>query len=274
MFRTGMVHSSGIIFIGTYGPAPAIIWKYDPRTQKLTRVGAPGEYQLDSMVEAPNGKVYIGTAYQGLVYELEPATERIRSLGTPPVVSTPWIFTMVRTRDGEIYGARGVGLFRLDWQTGKMESRGLVPGEHATPGPGRSEPIVRTLEERPDGFLWGDTNRWIFTFDPKTCKITPVADVVGYDDACYGVMHSLGESPFQDLYFQVYSRFSGRTPKRPFGICRARTGKIEPLAMEALGGKCWPCGWWQDGQRRHTLKRLLDWHASHQEQGGHRQGCV
>src|SRR5207247_4241769 len=104
----------------------------------------------------------------------------------------------------------------------------------------------------------GDTNRWIFTFDPNTRKITPVADVVAYDDACYGVMHSLGDSPFQDLYFQVYSRFSGRTPKRPFGICRARTGKIEPFPIAGLEGKCWPCGWWQDGQRQHWLVAQSD----------------
>ena len=252
-FRTGLVHSTGVVYVGTYGPPPALVWKYDPRADKLTKVGAPGEYQLDSMVEAPDGKVYIGTAYEGLVYELDPTTDRIRSLGAPPVQSTPWIFTMVRTRAGEIYGARGVGLFRLDWKTGKLEGLGLVPGEHATPGPGASNPIVRSLEERPDGLLWGDTNRWIFTFDPKTRKITPVADVVAYDEACYSVMHNEGPAPVDDLFFHVYARFSGRMPQRPFGICRARTGKIEELAVAGLEGKCWPCGWWQDGDQPRWL---------------------
>src|SRR5688572_25431267 len=72
MFRSGVVHSSGVVFIGTYGPQPGIIWKYDPKTERLTKVAAPGEYQLDCMIEAPNGKVYIGTAYGGIVYELDP----------------------------------------------------------------------------------------------------------------------------------------------------------------------------------------------------------
>src|SRR5205809_7706581 len=62
-FRTGLAHSSGVVYLGTYGPAPALVWKYDPATQQLTKLGAPGEYQLDSMVEAPDGKVFIGTAY-------------------------------------------------------------------------------------------------------------------------------------------------------------------------------------------------------------------
>ncbi|TMQ31025.1 MAG: hypothetical protein E6K70_23375 [Planctomycetota bacterium] len=82
--------------------------------------------------------------------------------------------------------------------------------------------------------------------------------MVAYDDACYGIMHSLGESPFQDLYFQVYSRFSGRTPKWPFGICRASTGNIEPLRIQGLEGKCWPCGWWQEVQRPHWLVAQSD----------------
>ncbi|MBP1990970.1 hypothetical protein [Paenibacillus eucommiae] len=72
--------------------------------RELMRFGSPGEYQLDCMVEAPNGKIYIGTAYDGLVYEMNPITGEIRNLGSPPVDSTPWIFTMICTRDGEIYG--------------------------------------------------------------------------------------------------------------------------------------------------------------------------
>src|ERR671915_1770229 len=66
MFRSALVHSSGAVFIGTYGPQPGIIWEYDASTGgDLTKVAAPGEYQLDCMVEAPNGRVYIGTAYNG-----------------------------------------------------------------------------------------------------------------------------------------------------------------------------------------------------------------
>lgn len=248
MFRSGIAHSSGMIFIGTYGPAPAIVWKFDPETKSLIKVGAPGEYQLDCMVEARNGKIYIGTAYNAIVYELDPETGEIRDLGSPPVDSTPWIFTMICTRDGEIYGAKGVGLFHLDWRTGKMQSCGIVPGEHTSPLIS-SGPIVRTLEERPDGILWGDTNRWIFTFDPKTKKITPVADVAAFDEACYAIIHGLGSTPVLDLYFQIYARFSGKKPKHQFFVCRAATGAIEPLNIKELEGAgwAWVTGWWMDG---------------------------
>ena len=71
-FRCFVEHSSGVVYIGTYGPQPAIVWKYDPKEGTIKKVGEPGEYQLDSMVEGPNGMVYIGTAYSAFVYRLDP----------------------------------------------------------------------------------------------------------------------------------------------------------------------------------------------------------
>lgn len=260
MFRCGLVHSSSVIYIGTYGPAPALVWKYDPRTGALAKVGTPGEYQLDSMVEAPNRKVYIGTAYSGLVYELDPKTEAIRSLGTPPVDSTSWIFTMICTREGEIFGAKGVGLFRLDWRTGRMESCGIVPGNHWTgpPNSGASSPITRTLEQRSDGLIWGDTNRWIFTFDPKTRKIKPLVDVQQHDEACYAVIHPFGQSPIDDLWFSIYPRFSGKLPRNSLCVYRTATGKIEPVELGNLPKHLWPCGWWNKDGKWHWLASWRD----------------
>ena len=132
------------------------------------------------MVEAPDGMVYIGTAYGGLVYRLDPASGEVLSLGSPELESTPWIFTMLRTTSGEVYGAKGVGLFRLDWREGQLEPIGLVPGDHNTLLPGRSGPIVRRLEEGSDGTIWGDTNRWLFRFHPQTGKIEPLVDMATY----------------------------------------------------------------------------------------------
>ena len=123
-FRSGLVHSSGAVYIGTYGPQPARVWCCEPRTGRLEQIGAPGEYQIDCMVEAPNGIVYMGTAYSALVYRLDPATNEITSLGSPALDSTSWIFTMIRTRRGEGYGAQGGGLFRLDWRHDRLEAIG------------------------------------------------------------------------------------------------------------------------------------------------------
>ena len=50
-----------------------------------------------------------------------------------------------RTSKGEIYGAKGVGLFQLDWKTDTLKPIGLVPGDHMTPGPNASSPIIRVL---------------------------------------------------------------------------------------------------------------------------------
>ena len=253
-FRCGLEHSTGVVYLGTYGPQPAIVWKYDPGTGKLAKVGEPGEYQLDSMVEAPDGKVYIGTAYGAIVYQLDPKTEAIKSLGTPPIDSTTWIFTMVRTRQGEIYGAKGVGLFRLDWRKEKLEAIGPVPGNHRTLGANSSSPIVRMLVEDQDGNIWGDTNRWLFRFSPKTGKIDPLLDMPTVDPASYALFLAYGGRPTPDQYFAAYSRFSGLEVKNPFYVYRAATGKLEPLRIEGLQIKNYGTPfWWKDGDRDRLL---------------------
>ncbi|MBI2298706.1 MAG: PQQ-like beta-propeller repeat protein [Armatimonadetes bacterium] len=250
MFRCGLVHSTGIVYLGTYGPPPGIIWRYDPANGELTRVAAPGEYQLDCMVEAPDGRIHIGTAYSGLVYRLDPATGSVESLGSPEIDSTSWIFTLYRTSRGDIYGAKGVGLFRLHWQDGRLEPIGLVPGDHATIHPSRSGPIVRQLEEAPDGTLWGDTNRWLFRFHPETARIEPVADMALVDPACYALFLPTGKRRSLDTYFCLYSRFSGAAVRERLYVHRHETGEIEPVTLRNVPGDLsgHPAWWREDGR--------------------------
>lgn len=236
MFRCGLLHSSGTVFIGTYGPQPATVWKYDHAVGKLEKVGAPGEYQLDCMVEAPNGAIYIGTAYGGLVYRLTPHTGQITDLGSPDIASTPWIFTMLCTRGGEIYGARGVGLFRLDWERDRLEPIGLVPGDHITLGPNPSNPIIHELVEAPDGTLYGDTNRWLFRFHPSTKEIEPLADMLDFERACYGLFLTPGRMITEDCYFAVHSRYSGERIREPFYVYRAQARRVEHLHIAGFSG--------------------------------------
>jgi hypothetical protein len=236
MFRCGLVHSSGHVFLGTYGPPPGLIWRYDPGRGELVRIGAPGEYQLDCLVEAPDGMIYIGTAYNGLVYRLDPVTGQVTSLGSPGLDSTAWIFTMLRTAQGEIYGAKGVGLFRLDWQAQRLEPLGLVPGDHNTLLPGRSSPITRRLEEGPDGTLWGDTNRWLFRFHPESREIEPLVDMATVDPACYALFLAGGRRPSADAVFCLYARFSGATVRERLYAYRAAEGRVEPIRVPDLPG--------------------------------------
>jgi len=235
-FRSGLVHSTGRVYIGTYGPPPALVWCYDPATARLQQVGAPGEYQIDSMVEAPNGIVYMGTAYSALVYRLDPATNCITSLGTPAVDSTSWIFTMIRTRAGAIYGAKGVGLFRLDWESERLEPITLVPGDHRTAGPNASSPITRQLVEAPDGTLWGDTNRWLFRYVPGESTVEPLVDMVTVDPACYALMLPQQPMPDGDCYLILYARFSGQQVRHPLIAYRSAEQRIEPLEIEGWQG--------------------------------------
>lgn len=260
MFRCGLVHSSGMVLVGTYGPPPAIIWRYDPKTGKLDKLAAPGEYQLDCMVEAPNGIVYIGTAYGGLVYRLDLKSGTVTSLGSPAIDSTSWIFTMIVTRKGEIYGAKGVGLFRLDWKQDRLEPIGLVPGGHATPPPNASSPIVRQLEEDAEGKLWGDTNRCLFRFDPDTRKIERLADMVAVDPACYALFLPRSPLPTPDPYFTLYSRYSGRKLRHHFYRYDRAASRVEPLELSGMpegeGYVSGPSEWRTDGD---TLRLLAPW---------------
>jgi len=133
------------------------------------------------VLEGTDGLVYIGTAYSGLVYRLDPDSGEVTSIGSPPVESTPWIFWMELARNGKIYGAKGVGLFELEVETGEMLSLGLVPGEHQTPLIS-SAPIVRCIHELPDGSLIGDTNRCLWRYIPDEARFEVLADMLSFDD--------------------------------------------------------------------------------------------
>jgi hypothetical protein len=263
-FRCGLVHSSGAIFIGTYGPSPAILWRYDQRSADLVKVGTPGEYQLDCMVEAPDGLIYIGSAYGGLVYQLDPGSGRITSLGSPAMETTPWIFSMVRTHAQEVYGAKGVGLFRLNWREGQLEPIDLVPGVHTTPAPSPSSPVIRSLVEAPDGTLYGDTNRWLFRYHPDGDRIEPLADMVPVDPACYGLFLAQGVMPTDDCYFTLLSRFSGLEVDNPFFVYRADENRVEPLLIKGFTGAVkGPSVWWYSGEDVRLL--VQTWHAEEQK---------
>ncbi len=251
-FRCGVVHSSGAVYIGTYGPQPALVWKYDPASGRLARIGAPGEYQIDCMVEAPNGLIYMGTAYSGLVYRLDPSTDAITTVGTPDIDSTSWIFTMQNAPDGYVYGAKGVGLFRLDWAHDVLEPLGIVPGDHRTPGPNASSPITRQLQVARDGTLWGDTNRWLFRYHPATGSIEPLADAVEADPASYALMLPQEPAPTDDCYFVLYARYSGEDVGAPLAVYESAKRRIVPLHLEGWRGVAvgHPAWWDDDGAQR------------------------
>lgn len=251
-FRCGILHSGGDIYLGTYGPQPAIIWRYRMKTGYLEEVARPGEYQLDSMLEAPNGKIYIGTAYNALIYELDPDTHAVRNLGTPLVASTPWIFTMILTRMGDIIGAKGAGLFKLDWRTGSIQGLGLIPGEHMTLGLNASLPIIRSLQERADGKIWGATNRQIFLFDPEDDGIKLALDVCTLDPACYGIMLPSGLAPCNDLFFFIMTRYSGQSIRHPINRLDAITGIVTSLESITFTGEESLLNW-REEFGRHTL---------------------
>ncbi len=253
-FRSGLVHSSGDVILGTYGPQPALLWRYEPGSGKLLALGAPGEYQLDSMVEAPDGSVYVGTAYGGLIYRLEPASGQITSLGSPPIDSTSWIFALSLASDGHIYGAKGVGLFRLDPSQDTITSLGLVEGDHTTPGPNASAPIVRNLVQTPDGTIWGDTNRWLFRYHIDRSETELVADMAIIDPATYAIFLAGGDLPSNDCWFALYSRFSGKQVSATMWV--VRQGEREPRPVDIRGLKGTASGspmWWRDEAGRPLL---------------------
>ena len=72
-----------------------------------------------------------------------------------------------------------------------------------------------------------------------------------YDEACYAVLHAFGESPVGDLWFSIYSRFSGKTPRSALCVYRTATAEIESIEITGLPKRLWPCGWMKsDGKWR------------------------
>jgi hypothetical protein len=147
----------------------------------------------------------------------------------------------------------------MDWETDRFEGIGLVPGDHGTLGPNASEPIARRLEEAPDGTLWGDTNRWLFRFDPESREIEPLADMVSVDDACYGLFLPYGPEPTQDCHFAIFSRFSGPDVGTPFYAYRTEKKRVEPQAIDGwVGSVVGHPEWWRNGGANRLLVPTWD----------------
>ena len=170
---------------------------------------------------------------------------------------------MLRTSGDEVYGAKGVGLFRMDWRGQKLEPIGLVPGDHDTLLPGRSSHITRRLEEGPDGVIWGDTNRWLFRFHPQSGRIEPLVDMARVDPACYALFLSGGRRPVADPVFCLYARFSGATVRERLYAYRTATGQVEPVPLPQLPGDLsGHIAWWEHEGR--NLLLLQTWEEQRQ----------
>lgn len=124
-------------------------------------------------------------------------------------------------------------MFDLDVPTGALRSLGLVPGDHKTPLPGSSGPIVRTLHELPDGSLLGDTNRFLFRCFPAEERIEILADMVSFDEACYAFLLPFVHPSDGTITFPIYPRFSGRRIACPFYRWDMQSNRVTPVNIEA-----------------------------------------
>jgi len=112
------------------------------------------------IVEDEQGLLWLGT-YGGGLNRFDPVggtCRRFEGSGKPGCLSSPWVLSLARDRDGMIWAGTRGGLNRVDPQTGAIrtwrEKDGL-PND-----------VVYGIAEDEQGYLWLSTNRGLTRFNP------------------------------------------------------------------------------------------------------------
>ena len=168
-FRCWLTHSSGKIYIGTYGPQPGYLWEYDPTTGQAEVVAKPGPYQIDAILEGPDGHLYMTTCYEGHVVEFDPVTRQ----ATDHIFEKDSgdLFDFYPASDGRAYLSRHGVLWAFDPQDKTFTRLGETPlgfsdprlGKGEMPAGGRAEDTSLGFREMSDGWVYFCTRPGIFS---------------------------------------------------------------------------------------------------------------
>jgi len=239
--------STGLVYLGTYGPRPAKLYEIDPENGEYT-THEPGDYQLRMIAETSDGHLWMVSNYDSMFYEFSPQEGRfVGAYQCPPVCDQ-----MICVADGEdrLYTVKDRRLLRFDTRRKEFEDLGAAMpdwppynrGQHAQFGP--------------DGKLYSITDCNIIVFDPATGELRQVMtqDALGPDiQIMLGNLHAGAlQLPWLHGYAWV-SHMIAQPPGWTEGVhfshnllfrCNVETGEVEtcPMAEGELGH----CGWFFD----------------------------
>ncbi len=119
-----------------------------------------------AMENGPDGRLYIGTYFEGHVLRLDPKTDQLEDLGQA-IPGETYVWQLSLGPDGKLYGCTypGAKLLRLDPQTGKATDLGRMDPE---------EKYNRTLCAAPDGWVYcatGSEKANLVAFNPTTKEL-------------------------------------------------------------------------------------------------------
>jgi len=236
IYTNVMRHSCGDYFIVTYGPAPAKLWRYHTKTGEMESVMSLGEYQYRGLAESDDGNVYVGTSYKGHVYKYNPVTGETRDLGIPVpedfcnyTGSSHAVHNLIHVGPDLLMGNRGIGLFLLNTKTDTFHPFGALVGNNRTNGGYPAGFGIYDIVPRSDGTFWLLSNRLIGLADPKTETVEVIADMAEREYYCYGTFTASGMPVSDDLYINVYTRYSGGAITCPFWKIDASTFEVTAL---------------------------------------------
>jgi ligand-binding sensor domain-containing protein/signal transduction histidine kinase len=155
---------SGRLWLGSHTG----FYSYDPRSREARRftvgtgsLGSQGE-NVESILVAPDGTLWLGTTLQGLVhYHPETGERQTYPLLTDDgsVLSSEGIWTIERDASGNLWLGSGAGLSRFDPETERFA--------HFTTRDGLPGAFVYSILRDPSGRLWLGTNRGLSCFDDR-----------------------------------------------------------------------------------------------------------
>jgi len=237
--------STGLVYLGTYGPRPAKFYEIDPESGEYS-THEPGDYQLRMIAETSDGHIWTISNYDSMFYEFSPQEGRfIGAYQCPPVCDQMICITDAQDR---LYTVKERRLLRFDTRRKAFEDLGAAMpdwppynrGQHAQFGP--------------DGKLYSITDCGVIVFDPGTGELRQVVaqDALGPDiQIMLGNLHAGGlQIPWLHGYAWVSDMAADHLDE---GVhfshnllfrCNVETGAVETCPM--AGGELGHCGWFYD----------------------------
>jgi len=195
-----LIDRRGRLWVGTmqgldqFDPASALFVARQARAGQEWLAGLP----VLSLLEAPDGSIWAGTADSGL-YHLSPGGELLEhydSLDRGGVLSSPDVWDLaVDGESGHLWLATEGGLDRLDPATGTVDQRRVPPGDEQTL---RQRRTITSIQVDRSGDLWLTSLAGAWRFDRETGRFESLA---GWSEALAGPQMQVLQVGAQGLWF-------------------------------------------------------------------------
>jgi len=193
--------------------APFFLVQADPATGAWEQFGAPAGAGAWGLAVGPEGRIYLGTYYEGYIMRFDPARpgKGIELVGRP-AESEKYIWSFTVGKDGKLYGGTypNAKLVSLDPGTGEMSDLGRLD---------RVEKYCRYVATGEEGWIYAGIG-------------TARGDIVAYDPRTGEHKSALPEAPGIATQAKVWNgrdgRAYGRIGKHVYRLLGGRAEEVSP----------------------------------------------